>query len=182
MNKYIKKIVESFLNEISMAAISNASIKQGELTKFLLEPNGKNSTKLEDNYQINSDNFEKYLNTITNNNQKKRLLKLYQSGKLASILLRRQHVFATIANNNLGWFSEHNISISPEFFECEGNAWTSSYKNTTRKPTEDEHKFYRYYQSAGTDTIGMTQEEVDRYHKIFRQFFLDTTGLDTDLL
>ena len=182
MNKYIKNLVESFLNEISMATVNKASNMHGAITKFLLEPNGKNSSNIEDNYQINSDNFEKYLSMLNNNNQKKRLLKLYQTGKLVPLLLRRQHVFATIANNNLAWFSEHNISISPEFYNCEGNAWTSSYKNTTRKPTEDKHKFYRYYQSAGTDTIGMTPEEIERYHKIFRQFFLDTAGLDTDLL
>ena len=182
MNKYIKNLVESFLNEISMNAVNKASNKHNAITKLLLEPNGKNSSNIEDNYQINSDNFEKYLGSLNNEAQKKRLLKLYQSGQLVGLLLRRQHVFGTIANGNLAWFSEHNISISPEFYESEGKAWTANYKNTSRKPTEDEHKFYRYFQSAGTDTIGMTLEEVDRYHKIFRQFFLDTTGIDTDLL
>lgn len=66
MNTYIKKIVESFLNEISMNTVNKASNKHGAITKFLLEPNGKNSSNIEDNYQINSDNFEKYLGSLNN--------------------------------------------------------------------------------------------------------------------
>ena len=89
MNKYIKNLVESFLNEISMATVNKASNMHSAITKFLLEPNGKNSSNIEDNYQINSDNFEKYLSMLNNNNQKKRLLKLYQTGKLVPLLLRR---------------------------------------------------------------------------------------------
>ena len=168
MNNYVKNLVESILSEMKCSTITKASNIHGAITKLLLEPNGKTSSNIEDNYQINSDNFEKYLSLLTNNKQKERLLKLYQSGKLVGLLLRRQHVFATMANNNLEWFAEHNISISPEFYDSEGTAWTSSYKNTTRKPTDDEHKFYRYFQSSGTDTIGMTPEEIERYHKIFR--------------
>lgn len=66
MNKYIKNLVESFLNEISMNTVNKASNKHGAITKFLLEPNGNNSSNIEDNYQINSDNFEKYLGSLNN--------------------------------------------------------------------------------------------------------------------
>lgn len=66
MNKYIKNLVESFLNEISMNTVNKASNKHNAITKLLLEPNGKNSSNIEDNYQINSDNFEKYLGSLNN--------------------------------------------------------------------------------------------------------------------
>lgn len=178
MNNYIKSIVEAYLNEINNSTIVNAANKVGELTKHLLEPNGKNDKNIENNYKINSDNFEEYLNTLQNQKQKDRLIKLYQSGKLVPLLLRRKHVLSTIANSNLGWFSEHNISLSPEFYEGENGAWTANYKNTSRKPTDKEHKFYRYYVSLGSDTVGMSEEEKAEFKKILSQYWLDTTGID----
>lgn len=64
MNNYIKSIIEAYLNEINNSTIVNAANKVGELTKHLLEPNGKNDKNIENNYKINSDNFEEYLNTL----------------------------------------------------------------------------------------------------------------------
>jgi hypothetical protein len=74
MNHYIKHIVETFnfnnsvINEISNSTVINAANKVGNLTKILLEPNGKNSTNVVDNFKINSDEFKKYLNTLSNKN------------------------------------------------------------------------------------------------------------------
>lgn len=162
------------LDELSNKTVHSAADKANKKMQKLLrrKDNGE--------YYIDSAAFEKYLSEIKNPARLKRLKKLYAAGKLADYILRQTHFISTIANSDLEWFRENtDISLSPEFFDDAGsNAWGAAYKNTTRKPTKQEHEFYRFFTSMGTDTAGMDPEDVKKYRAAWRHFYIATMGVD----
>jgi hypothetical protein len=85
-----------------------------------------------------------------------------------------------MANSDFEWFREHydeyKVPLSPEFLEGNGDSY--GMKTTKREPTEDEHNFYRFFVSMGTDTDGMKPEDVQRYQKAWRQYYIDTLNID----
>lgn len=96
--------------------------------------------------------------------QKRRYIKLWKSGKLLDRMVRQEHLFATVTNTGLEWLRDNtDIPISPEFFEGNEKSWGKGYHNTDRKPTKDEHDFYRYFSIGMQDTEGMSEETVMRY-------------------
>ena len=81
--------------------------------------------------------------------QKRRYIKLWKSGKLLDRMVRQEHLFATVTNTGLEWLRD----------------------NTDRKPTKDEHDFYRYFSSGMQDTEGMSEETVMRYSNAVERLF-----------
>ena len=104
--------------------------------------------------------------------QKRRYIKLWKSGKLLDRMVRQEHLFATVTNTGLEWLRDNtDIPISPEFFEGNEKSWGKGYRNTDRKPTKDEHDFYRYFSSGMQDTEGMSEETVMRYSNAVERLF-----------
>lgn len=176
----VSKIVKKHINELKNTTYNNATTKFGDIYSKVVKdkPNSSYKDEPEDRLMVDEEEFQKYLKTIKNPKKVQRLLKLKEDGKLLPFLVRRMHLFGTYSNLNLGWFSEHNISLSPKFFEAQGPGYGKAYKNTDRKPTEQEEKFYRYFTTCGADTEGMSDKEIENYKKITTQYWLDTTGIN----
>lgn len=172
------------LNELSNFTVKKAAEKASVRMNKLLQRDPAT-----DKYIINKDAFKEYLESIKNPAERKRLIKLYNNDMLVNKIISQAHMLSTVANSDLEWFRENtDISLSPEFFQSsdmQGNAignnangWGSAYKTASRKPTKDEHDFYRFFSTMGTDTAGMTEENIERYRKAWREFYLATMGID----
>lgn len=176
----VSKIVKKHINELKNTTYNDAHKKFGDIYSKLVKdnPNAGDKSEPEDRLMIDEEAFQKYIKTVKNPKTVQRLLKLKENGKLLPFLVRRMHLFGTYSNFNFGWFSEHNISLSPKFFEATGNSFGKAYKNTNRKPTEQEEKFYRFFTTCGADTEGMSDKEVENFKKITTQYWVDTTGVN----
>ena len=172
VSKELKKSLK--LNELSNTTVHSAADKAHEKMQKLLRKNDKGE------YFIDPSAFEKYISEIKNPARVNRLKKLYAAGKLADHILRQTHFISTVANSDLEWFRDNtDISLSPEFFDSENDkAWGAAYKNTTRKPTKQEHDFYRFFTSMGTDTSDMDPEDVKKFRSAWRRFYIETMGVD----
>ena len=163
------KTLWKHLNELSNETVKSAAKKASEKMHSLLrkdETSGK--------YFIDEKKFQEYIDSLTNEARKQRLMKLYKEGKLVDKIISQTHMLATVANSDLEWFRDNtDISLSPEFFKSETSgdtvkAWGAEYKTSNRKPTKDEHDFYRFFTSMGTDTSGMEPENIKRYKAAWR--------------
>lgn len=167
------------LNELSNATVHAAAEEASARMNKLLTRDPETGK-----YIVDRDEFEKYIATIKNEAQKRRWIKLFNNDQLANKIISQTHILSTVANSDLEWFRENtDISLSPEFFmSSDGSknvdAWGSSYKTSERKPTKDEHDFYRFFTSMGTDTEGMTPENIERYRVAWRNFYEETMGID----
>ena len=174
----VQPVFKKFLNELSFETVQRAQKAVAARNLSLVDDKTSNasSSSMGAGWKIDKDNFKKYLSQIENPKQRERLIRLFKEGKLEKYLIRQQHYFSTMANSNIEWFRDNtDISLSPEFFE---GAYSEGYKNTDRKPTKDEHDFYRYFNSFGTDTDGMTPENIERYKDAFCRFYKETMGVD----
>ena len=175
MESFAKQLKKSLkLDELSNETVHSAAEKVQKKMQKLIRKDDQGK------YYIDEAAFKEYLAQIKNPARIRRLKKLYAEGKLANFIIRQGHVLSTVANSDLEWFRDNtDISLSPEFFEdAGGNAWGVDYKNTDRKPTKDEHDFYRFFTSMGQDTSGMAPEDVKRYRSAWRQFYISTMGID----
>jgi hypothetical protein len=180
----LQNMLLNHLNELSNYTVKNAAEKALVRQNKLLRRDPAT-----DKYVVDKDAFKKYLEGIKNPAERKRLIKLYNNKMLADKIISQCHMLSTVANSDLEWFRENtDISLSPEFFQSSdqqfnavGNnskAWGTTTKFTPRKPTKDEHDFYRFFSSMGTDTEGMSEENIERYRKAWRDFYLATMGID----
>ena len=164
--------VRQHLNELSTQTVKNASDKVKLKSRLLISDNDHN--------EVDEEKFKEYISKQTNPAYVRRLQKLYDEGTLAKHILRQQHIINTMANSDFEWFREHydeyKVPLSPEFLEGNGDSY--GMKTTKREPTEDEHNFYRFFVSMGTDTDGMKPEDVQRYQKAWRQYYIDTLNID----
>lgn len=133
-----------------------------------------------DNGEVDEEKLEAYLKSQDNPAYVRRIRKLYKDGLLKKHIIRQQHILGTMANVDLEWFREHfdeyKVPLSPEFIQGDEKAF--GMKTTDRKPTKDEHDFYRFFISEGTDIEGMKPEDIKRYRKAWRAFYIDTLGID----
>lgn len=173
------KTLWKHLNELSNETVKDASKKASARMNQLLRKDEKTGK-----YTVDEKKFQEYLDSLTNEARKKRLMRLYKEGKLADKIISQTHMLCTVANSDLEWIRDNtDISLSPEFFQSETSgdtvqAWGAEYKTSSRKPTKDEHDFYRFFTSMGTDTSGMTPENIKRYKAAWREFYIATMGID----
>jgi hypothetical protein len=170
----VKKMLDQQLNELKATTVKSAAKKASERFNKLVRYN--DTTK---EYFIDPDAFKEYIATIKEPALKKRFIKLYNEDKLADRLVAQTHILSNISQSDLEWIRDNtDISLSPEFFEGNEQSYGKGYKNTSRKPTRDEHDFFRFFNSCGTDTEGMTPENIERYRKAWRGFIEYTLGID----
>lgn len=161
LKEKISESVDNFLNELSHQTIMNAV--DAHRTKHTVLKN-------EDGV-ITKDRLKKFIKD-KNPSIQKRYIKLWKEGKLEDYLIRQTHLFATVANSGFEWIRDNtDVPISPEFFEGDENSWGKGYKNTKRKPTKDEHDFYRFVSSGMSDVDGLTEEQIQRYTDAMMRFF-----------
>lgn len=178
----VRPIFEKYLNELNYETVHRAQKAVARRNTEILDRNNASvpTSQMGAGWKVDPEKLKAYLRQIDNPKQRERLVRLYKEGRLEKYLLRQQHYFATMANNNLEWFRDNtDISLSPEFFE---GAYSDGYENTRRQPTRDEHDFYRYFNSFGADTEGMTAENVARYKDAFCRFYQETTGIDPSVM
>lgn len=177
----VTPIFTKYLNELNYETVHRAQKAVAKRNLELIDKNSQSaSSGMGAGWKVDPDCLRKYLEQIDNPRQRERLARLYKEGQLEKYLLRQQHYFSTMANNNLEWFRDNtDISLSPEFFE---GAYSDGYKNTERKPTKEEHDFYRYFNSFGADTEGMSAEEVAKYKDAFCRFYEATMGVDPSVM
>ena len=174
------------LFELSNSTVHKAAeksrIKNMQILKRVADKDGVYGNS----FEIDKDKFKEFLGTL-NPAQRSRYVKLAKSGKLVSMLLRQAHILGTVANSDLEWFRDNtDISLSPEFFQSTDMNFNAIGKNdaswgTTRqerKPTKDEHDFYRFFISMGTDVEGMSPENIERYRNAWKNFYIETMGVD----
>ena len=178
----VQPIFRKLLNELNFETVRRAQREVSARNLSLIDDKShtSNQSSMGAGWKVDPEKFKDYLSHIKNPKQRERLIRLYKEGQLEKYLIRQQHYFSTFANNNLEWFRDNtDISLSPEFFE---GAYSDGYKNTERKPTKDEHDFYRYFNSFGADTDGMTPENVERYKDAFCRFYKETMGVDPSVM
>ena len=178
----VQPVFRKFLNELNFETVQRAQRAIADRNREIIDAVNTTSTtsSMGADWKVDPEKFKKYLATIKNPKQRERLIRLYKEGQLEKYLARQQHYFATFANNNLEWFRDNtDISLSPEFFD---GAYSDGYKNTDRKPTKDEHDFYRFYNSFGEDTEGMSPENIERYKEAFCRFYKETMGVDPSVM
>ena len=184
----ITKIINSNkqLFELSNNTVHKAAEKSRIKNMQILKRVSNSEGVYGNSFEIDEDKFKEFLATL-NPAQRNRYLKLAKNGKLVPMLLRQAHILGTVANSDLEWFREHtDISLSPEFFQSTDGNFNAIGKNdaswgTTRqerKPTKDEHDFYRFFISMGTDVEGMTPENIERYRNAWRNFYIETMDVD----
>lgn len=169
-------VVDRMLNELSQATVDSASQKVAKRNLDLLSMAGNGVIRKDGKtgYQIDDAKFKKYIETVDNPKRRERLTKMYQDGTLADYLLRQQHYFATMSLNKLEWLRDNtDVPISPEFYEGTYSQGTV----TDREPTKEEHDFYRYMTSMGTDTAGISHDDLVRYRNAFCRFYDETQGI-----
>ena len=168
--------VTNVLNELSQQTVDNAARKTAKRNLDLLSLTQTGVfRKMRSGWKIDPKKFEAYIETVDNPKRKERLVKMYKNNTLADYLLRQQHYFATMALNKLEWLRDNtDVPISPEFYE---GAYSDGRSVSDRKPTKEEHDFYRYMTSMGTDTEGINHDDLVRYRDAFCRFYDETQGI-----
>lgn len=175
----VAPMIQNLLLELSQETVDSAARKATQRNLELLQfvgPDGVSGGNMGGGYKIDPAKFKTYIARVDNPKRKERLIKMYKDGTLGDYLLRQKHYFSTIALNKIEWFRDNtDISLSPEFYE---GTYSTGSERPTRKPTRDEHDFYRYFSSMGQDTEGMSKKDIKRYRDAFCRFYEQTQGVD----
>ena len=169
-------VVKNMLFELSQETVDSASKKaaQRNLDLLAFTKNGVATRSMGGGYEIDDDKFEKYIKTVENPKRRERLIRMYSDGTLGDYLLRQQHYFATMSNSKIEWLRDNtDVPISPEFYE----GIETKKSPSDRKPTKEEHDFYKYMTSMGQDTDGIPHDDLVRYREAFCRLYDEAMGI-----
>ena len=172
----LHSVVKNMLFELSQETVDSASRKaaQRNLDLLAFTKDGVATRTMGNGYEFDDDKFEKYIKTVENPKRRERLIRMYSDGTLGDYLLRQQHYFATMSNSKIEWLRDNtDVPISPEFYEGIEIKKSAS----ERKPTKEEHDFYKYMTSMGQDIDGIPHDDLVRYREAFCRLYDEAMGI-----